>query len=131
MLPLRTRRLSTTGWLDDQPVVLSRRVGKGSITYVGAWLDDNLLDRLTASWLQQAGVHAPVPGVPADVEVCVRGDARHQVVILINHAAAARRVRLPSVMWPVLAKGRASNEVSLEPYGVAVLDSRESAAANR
>ena len=121
----------SNGWLDDQPAVLSRRVGKGSITYVGAWLDDNLLDRLTASWLQQAGVHAPVPGVPADVEVCVRGDARHQVVILINHAAAARRVRLPSVMWPVLAKGRASNEVSLEPYGVAVLDSRESAAANR
>jgi len=121
----------SNGWLDDQPAVLSRRVGKGSITYVGAWLDDGLLDRLTASWLQQADVHAPVPGVPADVEVCVRGDARHQVVILVNHAAAARRVQLPSSMWPVLAEGGASSEVSLMPYGVAVLDSREPAASNR
>src|SRR6185312_15867420 len=121
----------SNGWLDDQPAVLSRRVGKGSITYVGAWLDDGLLDRLTASWLQEADVHAPVPGVPADVEVCVRGDARHQVVILVNHAAAARRVQLPSSMWPVLAEGGASSEVSLMPYGVVVLDSREPAAANR
>jgi beta-galactosidase len=120
----------SNGWLDDQPAVLTRRVGKGSITYVGAWLDDDLLDRLTASWLQVADIHPPLPGAPQDVEVCVRGDARHQVVILINHAAAARRVSLPSSMWPVLAKGAASNEVSLEPYGVAVLDSRE-AAANR
>ncbi len=120
----------SNGWLDDQPAVLTRQLGKGSITYVGAWLDDGLLDRLTASWLQQADVHAPLPGAPQDVEVCVRGDAGHQVVILINHAAAARRVSLPSSMWPVLAKGAASNEVSLEPYGVAVLDSRD-AAANR
>jgi hypothetical protein len=65
------------------------------------------------------------------VEVCVRGDARHQVVILVNHAAAARRVQLPSSMWPVLAEGGASSEVSLMPYGVVVLDSREPAAANR
>lgn len=110
------------GWLDDKPALLTRQVGKGSITYVGAWLDKALLDQLTSDWLQAADVHAPVPGVPTDVEVCVRSDATHQVVILINHGGQPRSIHLPWPMRPVLAGGDAESAVLLKPYGVAVLD---------
>lgn len=113
----------SNGWLDEQPALLTRKVGKGSITYVGAWLNDDLLDDLTADWLRTANVKAPVPGAPRDVEVCVRGDATHRVTILINHSAQPQTVPLPSPMRAVLAGGDAEDTVSLSPYGVAVLDS--------
>jgi beta-galactosidase len=125
-VPLRYGQAN--GWLDGQPAVLTRRVGKGRITYVGAWLDAGLFDRLAANWLRDAGVRAPLPGVPEDVEVCMRGDDAHQVAILINHGAQAQSIRLPARMWPVLGGGAASDTAALPPYGVAVLDSRPPAA---
>ncbi|MFA6232464.1 MAG: beta-galactosidase [Rhodanobacter sp.] len=118
----------SNGWLDDQPAVLTRKVGKGSITYVGAWLDHDLLDHLTADWLQVAGVKAPVPDAPKDVEVCVRSNPEHAVTILINHGAQSQTVHLPSAMQPVLTGGPAEDTVSLKPYGVAVLDSHQAQA---
>ena len=45
---------ASNGWLDGQPAVITRQVGKGSITYVGAWLDDSLMSKLTASWIQMS-----------------------------------------------------------------------------
>jgi len=118
---------ASNGWLDGQPAVLTRRVGKGSITYVGAWLDDALLDRLTAGWLQDAAVPTPIPGVPADVEVCVRGDATHRVLVLINHGTQPRQVTLPAAMTPLLGNagpGAATTVVNLDAEGVAVLQGR-------
>ena len=125
--PLRYGR--SNGWLDDQPAVLTRAVGKGSITYVGAWLDDGLFDGLTRTWLARAGVAAPVPGVPADVEACMREGAGHRVVILVNHADKSERVRLPGSMHDVLANRAAVHEVTLPPYGVAVLSTKDEGAA--
>ena len=29
----------SNGWLDGQPAAITRKVGKGRITYIGAWLD--------------------------------------------------------------------------------------------
>ncbi len=34
----------SNGWLDGQPAAITRAVGKGSITYIGAWFDDKTLD---------------------------------------------------------------------------------------
>ncbi len=62
----------SNGWLDDQPAAITRKVGKGSITYIGAWLDDDLLAKITVSLLQQSGVQPIIPNTPDGVEVCLR-----------------------------------------------------------
>lgn len=121
-VPLRYGQAN--GWLDGEPAVLTRRVGKGRISYVGAWLDDATLDRLTGDWLREAQVRAPLADVPADVEVGVRSDGRRRVLVLINHGSEAQQVRLPAPMRSLLSTGAASDAVQLAPEDVAVLDDR-------
>lgn len=113
----------SNGWLDSQPAVLERNVGNGSITYIGAWLDSQLLDKLTTSWLQQAGVKPIVPNTPDGVEVCERTGKGKTVLILINHNTTPQQVTLPEEMTDLLASdhGRISY-VNLPKYGVAVLE---------
>lgn len=119
-VPLRYGQAN--GWLDGEPAVLTRRVGKGRISYVGAWLDDATLDRLTGDWLRDAQVRAPLADVPADVEVGVRSDGHRRVLVLINHGSDAQQVRLPAPMRSLLGTGAASDVVQLAPEDVAVLD---------
>ncbi|KLD79670.1 beta-galactosidase [Xanthomonas hyacinthi] len=119
-VPLRYGQAN--GWLDGEPALLTRRVGKGRISYVGAWLDDATLDRLTGAWLRDAQVRAPLADVPEDVEVGVRSDGRRRVLVLINHGAGPQQVRLPAPMRPLLGTGAASDVVQLAPEEVAVLD---------
>jgi beta-galactosidase len=112
----------SNGWLDDQPAVITRQVGKGSITYIGAWLDADLLSRLTASLLKESGVEPILTGVPDGVEVCRRTGEGKSVLILINHNTSDEHVTLPHAMMNLIATGSAPvSSVDLPPYGVAVL----------
>ncbi len=114
----------SNGWLDGQPAVITRQVGKGSITYVGAWLDAATLDRLTARLLQDGGVQPILANVPSGVEVCRRSNGQKSVVILINHNTDEEHVALPSPMHDLIgSRGSAENSVDLPGYGVAVLPS--------
>jgi len=113
----------SAGWLEGQPAILTRPVGKGSITYVGFWPDGPTLDALTAGWLKNAGVSALMPGIPAEVEVCAREGQGRRVFILINHGSAAQRIALPGAMTDLLAGGSTSS-LDLAPHGVAVLEAR-------
>ena len=112
----------SNGWLDNQPAAITRKVGKGSITYVGAWLDGALLAKLTNQLVQQAGVQPKIPNTPAGVEVCVRSRGTHSVAILINHTSTEQHVTLPNAATDLLAAGDPSvSSVDLPKYGVAVL----------
>jgi beta-galactosidase len=118
----------SNGWLDGQPAGITRKVGKGSITYLGAWLDGALLAKLTNQLLLQSGVQPKIPNVPAGVEVCVRssessGQLAHTVAILINHTTTEQRLTLPHAAVDLLAGGTPSvTSVTLPKYGVAVLE---------
>ncbi|HVW78554.1 MAG TPA: beta-galactosidase [Alloacidobacterium sp.] len=114
---------ASNGWLDHQPAVITRKVGKGSITYVGAWLDDELLSKLTASLLQKSGVQAIVPHAPDGVEVCLRKGKDHSVLILINHNTHDAQVNLPREMRDLLGN-TSRGSVDLPAYGVAVLEEK-------
>ncbi len=112
----------SNGWLDGQPAVVTRQVGKGRITYVGAWLDDALLNDLTTGLLEEAGVKPILPGVPAGVEVCRRSGPGKSILILINHNTEPDHVTLPSPMRDLIgSQDSAVSAVDLGPYGVAVL----------
>ncbi len=118
---------ASNGWLDGQPLAVVRKVGKGEIAYVGGWLDDASLAKITAGLLRHAEVKPLLAGVPEGVEVCVRtaksGD--HSVVILINHNTQPATVQIPAGMENLLVTSSGPS-VALPPYGVAVFSTSKS-----
>jgi beta-galactosidase len=118
-VPLRYGK--SNGWLDGQPAMVTRRVDKGRITYLGALLDPDLMRRVVAWAAGDAEIEAEFPAVPSGVEVCRRMDNSHTVFVLINHGEAETQIALPSAMHDILRDGRAITSVDLPPQGVAVL----------
>jgi beta-galactosidase len=110
----------SNGWLDDQPAVVTRKVGNGRITYIGAVLDADSMSRAAAWMLKDAGVSAFLSDVPDGVDVAVRSGNGKHVLILTNYAAAARTVKLPTSMEDVLHGGQITT-VTLAQYDVALL----------
>jgi beta-galactosidase len=112
----------SNGWLDDQPAMISRHVGNGRITYLGAVLDPDFMRKVVASVTSDAGVSPEFGVVPLNVEVCRRLDAKHTVFVLINHGSVEVHLALPSAMRDVLDDGRTISNRDLPPQGVAVLE---------
>jgi beta-galactosidase len=113
---------ASNGWLDGEPAMVTRSVGKGTITYLGAWVDPALLSKLTSWWIAESGVKPILANVPEGVEVCERSDGGKSVLIVINHSTAEQHVALPGKMKDLLSEGQPSVEsVDLPKYGVAVL----------
>ncbi|MBC2664215.1 beta-galactosidase [Novosphingobium flavum] len=84
------------GWLDGKPAIVTRRVGRGSITYVGAWLDPVPMAQLMAGLLAEKGIAPFIPDTPADVEVAVRAGGGKRVLIAINHGSEPHPMSLPA-----------------------------------
>jgi beta-galactosidase len=108
-------------WTDGQPAMITRQVGKGRITYLGAWLDTPTMAEVANGWLKDAGVEPKLVGVPDDVEVCERVGRSSRVLILINHAAEVRSVTLPTSMQDVLSGTTKVGGLTLAPHDVVVL----------
>jgi beta-galactosidase len=116
---------ASNGWLDGQPAAITRRLGSGSITYIGGWLDDSLLHKLTASFLQTAQVAPILANAPEGVEVCRRVGKENSVIIVINHTAGNQSVTLPRPMKDVLSgTGQTVSTIELPAHGVSVLEER-------
>lgn len=111
----------SAGWLDEQPAMLTRQVGKGRITYVGFWPDAATLAALSRSWLKEASVTPVVSNVPEGVEVCERAGEGRRVIIVLNHTEQAQQVGVPAGMRDLLGNGDAGR-MNLPPHGVAVLE---------
>jgi beta-galactosidase len=110
----------SNGWLDSQPAVITRVVGKGRISYIGAWLDDSTMDVLIGAAMQDRTMSPLIAGVPKDVEVCQRSSGERKVYIIINHGAQTKEVVLPKAMKDVL-KGGMTDRVQLASRDVAVV----------
>lgn len=112
---------AANGWLDQQPAVVTRRIGKGRLTYIGGILDTELMGR-AIRWMLEAGAVRPVFGpVPDGVEVCRRIGNGHEVFVLLNHGRSAVEVGLPRAMRDVLHAGATVSAVDLQVEGVSVL----------
>ena len=110
----------SNGWLDGQPAAVTRKVGKGSITYIGAALDETTM-KAAAQWMMaDAGLQAIMPDLPSDVDVSIRSGNGKRVLILTNYGAEPHTITLPQSMVDVLAGGTVST-VTLDRYEVAVL----------
>jgi beta-galactosidase len=113
----------SNGWLDGQPAAITRKVGKGRITYIGAWMDEKTM--LTAArWMAEtSGVKAAFGPVPEGVDVYPREGQGKKIFILVNFAETPKTVTLPTPMHSVL-NGKDLSTVSLERYGVVILQSK-------
>jgi beta-galactosidase len=110
----------SNGWLDGKPAAITRKVGKGRITYIGAWLDDAGM-ATAAKWMAQvSGAKSAFGSVPEGVEVYPRYGPKGAVYILANFSKTQQTVSLPSQMSDVL-EGGVKQSVTLPRYGVAVL----------
>jgi beta-galactosidase len=111
----------SNGWLDDQPAAITRKVGKGSITYIGAWLDPASMARAVEWMANASGVRPKLDAaVPEGVDVYPREGDHGTVYILVNFAKTPQILSLPTAMQDVL-EGGSVRSVNLPVYGVAVL----------
>jgi beta-galactosidase len=114
----------SNGWLDGQPAIVSRKVGKGTITYVGVWMPDPEMKKLVEKLVAISGVHAPFGDVPAGVEVDPRVAGDRTVFILVNMSGDTRVVHTRHELTDVLHDGSVTS-VTLPKYGVAVLSEKK------
>jgi beta-galactosidase len=110
---------AANGWLDGHPAAITRAVGRGRITYVGALIDDTLMATLMDGAIDGAGVARDF-AVPDDVELMTREGQGRSVIILINHGRETRTVPLPEPMTDIL-NGGSTTALTLPAEGVAVL----------
>src|SRR6185312_7999386 len=102
----------SNGWLDNQPAAVTRKVGNGSITYIGASLDPAALKRAAAWMLSDAGLAPVLPNIPEGVDVAIRSGDIKRVLILTNYNEQPATITLPSEMHDVLA-GNTTTSVTL------------------
>lgn len=108
-------------WLEGRPGMVSRAIGRGRITCLGAWPDDELMLRI-AGWLTGASdVRPPVEDLPAGVEVCRRVGGDRAVLLVVNHADEPRAMTLPRRMFDNLARTPVGPVVTAQPRQVMVL----------
>ena len=121
----KTRVLATygvsNGWLDGQPAITSHPYGEGMVIFIGAYLDEESQRSFMQQILQETGIK-PVLGTPDGVEACKRVSAEGiEIFILINHNHTEQIIHLPWAAQEYLSDQKVINELSLEPYGIAVL----------
>ena len=110
------------GWLAGKPAMLTRQVGKGTITYIGAWLDPALMRKVAERLLSDSAIKPIISGVPADIEVCERDGAGKTLWILINHGRTPQSVHLPQRIKTVLVGHGAVDNIQLGAHDVAVVE---------
>jgi beta-galactosidase len=118
----------SNGWLDGQPAAITRRVGKGRITYIGAWFDDAGM-AAAAKWMSEISGAKPALGrVPIGIEVYPRYGTKNGknkiVYVLVSFAKGEETITLPAPMEDVLVGGT-KRSVTLPRFGVAVMSATE------
>ena len=97
------------GWLDGRAALVTRRLGAGSITSLGAWPDPAGMAALTRRLLAQSDIVPQVGAVDDAVEVGVRSGAAGRVIIAINHGDVPHPLPLPHdahIVVGALAEGQ-------------------------
>ena len=120
----------SNGWLDGQPAAITRKIGKGSITYIGAALTPEQLQAAAKWMVQTSGIVSPIGELPKGIDLYERQGAGKDVWILINFGEAAQTVALPVGFEDVLGGGTKSN-VSLKQYDLVVLQRKQDRAQLR
>jgi beta-galactosidase len=107
-------------WLDGQPAAVTRKVGSGSISYIGAWPDEAGMKSAIQWMVSDSGAKPDIFATPEGVEVYRRVAKNHEIFIIENTSDHIQTVTLPTAMNDVLAD-KLIERIDLPLYGVAVL----------
>jgi beta-galactosidase len=110
----------TSGGYAGKAAIATNNFGKGKAIYIGADLDAASLARVLRSLIASAGIK-PVLEVPGGVEVTLRRSDRKQWIFLLNHTDATQTVNIPSPCTDLLTGEWRTGTVTLNAYGVRVL----------
>ena len=109
-------------YLKPYAAVTRNEFGKGIGWYVGTIAkEESFYDRLIGRLLADAKIKPPVKP-PAGIEVAVRAGREHRLLFLINHEAEDKVVLVPAGKKEVLTSETTDKELTLAPFGVAILD---------
>jgi beta-galactosidase len=111
----------SNGWLDDQSAMISRKLGKGRITYLGGILDADLMRKVVQWALDLAHINPEFEELPSGVEVCRRVAKGRSVFVVINHGPESATIPLPAGMKQIIGS-TVSGRLVLASQGVAVLE---------
>jgi beta-galactosidase len=103
------------------PAIVSRKHGRGTAFYVGAWPADGFMTELMSLICGEVGVE-PVMSTPENVEALLRHGANADYLFLTNHNYEACSVPIERKVSRVLLGSKNGVNVELEPFGVAVLE---------
>jgi beta-galactosidase len=121
------------GWLEGKPAMISRSVGKGSISYLGTLPNELELHELLKEAMIKADAASAGPALPTGVELSVRAkDAQsNRILVVINHNDSSEQVRIPGRFKSLLpgidltsdrfGSSSAVTHFLLQPQGVAIL----------
>jgi beta-galactosidase len=121
---------TANGWLDGQAALVTRRVGNGRITYMGAWFDDALMQYITGHLLEISEITPMIVPMPPGVELCrrtrqgsdtVSNTNNDHLYIVINHTSAPQEVQLSFPTRDLLTSNTHAGAISIPPRGVVVL----------
>jgi beta-galactosidase len=104
-----------------QPVVTSRKVGKGRVVYLGTYLTYDLVAVLSADLFAQAAVAPLLPDLPAGVEVTLREAEGRKLLFVLNTTDERKTLSGIPPATALVADGPVGDTLSLPAYGCAVL----------
>ena len=93
-------------WLTGAPAAIRRKLGKGTITYLGSVLDSKLMDRVARSWIADAGISSPAIAAPAGVKVSRRVGSGREVYVVTNFSKEPQEIALPKAMTAGLERNQ-------------------------
>ena len=110
------------------PAITRNRLGKGTLTYEGTVLSDQLQEKLLLDILQLAGVTGPDQSLPTTVRV-KHGTNRAGKVIhyYLNYSGDSQKVTYPYGGGSDLLSGEAvarSQEILLKPWDLAIVEEK-------
>lgn len=82
-------------WLDGRAALLTRRVGQGQISLLGAWLDGAGMVNVAEWACRQQGVPLPWGRLPEGIEVSCRQATDRRIHVICNHGVQDCSLRLP------------------------------------
>jgi beta-galactosidase len=103
-----------------RPAVTLNLFGQGKVIYLGA-LSDGAHHEAVARWISGLAGVQPLLETPAGVEVAERWQGEQRLLFILNHNPVSQNVGLPSNCVNLLDEKPHAGTVSLEPYGVMVL----------
>ena len=95
--------------------------GKGKAYYVASRMDDNFIEKLVASILDEKGIKGPIDNLPLAVSCHTRYNDKSEFLFVGNYSDTAVDVMLKETYEDLLNGGNVSSQLHLEPYASYVL----------